>query len=372
MTRTRIAALSALLVFALAPGAAAQNSGTQLLPESDLEATRTGTRGANFLKQGVGARALALGGAYSALSTGVYSLYWNPGGLAHTEGFAAAYSYAALFEDADITHHFMGVVLPALGGTIGLSGIFFDSGDIPRTTSDFPRGGDPTFGDSFNWTGTAIGLHYGRLITDRLSVGAAGKFVSEGIADAEAQYVGFDAGVLFDTGIYGTRLGAAVTNIGSEGRMRGGAVNRRLAGENTGLDILRDFRINLETESFALPSSFHFGIRTSLVGGPTAVLAPNPSHNLIVAAQVDDAIDGPIQPALGLEYAFRDLFYLRGGKRAVNEERDDSFRSFSHGLSAGLGVQLPIGEERFVGFDYAWVDMGELENVQVLSFDLHF
>lgn len=372
MTRTRIAALSALLAFGLTPGAVAQNTGTQLLPEAELDVTRAGTRGANFLKQGVGARALSLGGAYSALSTGVYSLYWNPGGLAHTDGFAAAYSYAALFEDADITHHFMGVVLPALGGTVGLSGIFFDSGDIPRTTSDFPQGGDPTFGNFFNWTGTAIGVHYGRLITDRLSVGAAGKFVSEGIADAEAQYVGFDAGVLFDTGIYGTRLGAAISNVGTEGRMRGGAVNRRLDGQNTGLDLLRDFRINLETESYALPSSFHFGIRTSLVGGPTAVVAPNPNHNLILAAQIDDAIDAPIQPAFGLEYAFRDMFYLRGGKRAVNEERDDAFRGFSHGLSAGLGVALPIGGARTVGFDYAYVDMGELENIQVLSFDLQF
>src|SRR5690606_8017780 len=139
---------------------------------------------------------------YTAMADDIYALYWNSAGLAHIQSLSAAFSHAALFEEADITHQFVGVALPMLGGVFGVSGIFFDSGDIPRTSELFPQGGDPDFGDTFTWTGSAIGLHYARFITDRLSVGFAAKVVTEGITGATASYVGFDAGVRFNTGVF--------------------------------------------------------------------------------------------------------------------------------------------------------------------------
>ena len=41
--------------------------------------SKTGTTAAQFLKIGIGARALALGGAYSAIADDASALYWNPG-----------------------------------------------------------------------------------------------------------------------------------------------------------------------------------------------------------------------------------------------------------------------------------------------------
>lgn len=372
MIRRTVAALSTLGLLLVASQATAQGSGTTLTPDPDLEGTRVGTRAAVFLKQGVGARGLAMGGAFAPATDDIYSLYWNTAGLASLDNLAVGYTYANLFGDLDLTHQFAGVALPAFGGVVGVSGIFFGSGDIPRTTERFPQGGDPTFGDSFEWSGQAIGLHYARFITDRLSVGLAAKSISEGISDARASYVGFDAGIRFQTGIFGTTIGAALTNVGTEGRLEGGVVDRQLDGEETDLDVLRELDVNLQTTDFLLPSAFHFGIMTSLIGGPSAVIRPSADHSLLAVLQVDDAIDTAIQPSFGAEYGYRDFVFLRAGKKMVNEARDSEFRDAAYGLSVGGGLRIPLGTTRRAAFDYGFVEMGELENVQVFSFEFVF
>jgi len=367
----RFSAFAALFAITASAPLAAQGQGSYYEPDPKLEGTRVGTRAADFLKMGVGARGLALGSAYTAMADDIYALYWNSAGLAHIQSLSAAFSHAALFEEADITHQFVGVALPMLGGVFGVSGIFFDSGDIPRTSELFPQGGDPDFGDTFTWTGSAIGLHYARFITDRLSVGFAAKVVTEGITGATASYVGFDAGVRFNTGVFGTTIGAALTNVGSEGRITGGPVDRRINGQETELDLLRPLEIGIRTTPASLPTAFHFGIQTSLVGGPSAVLAPSPNHRLVALVQVDDGIDSAMQPSFAAEYAFREILFARIGKRMMNEPRT-GFRESMHGASAGFGVRMPLGGGRRAGFDFGYVDMGELENIRVFSFEFVF
>lgn len=61
---------------------AAQRQGTFLTPGNDESTTRVGARGANFLEIGVGARAQALGGAFTSLASGASAMYWNPAGIA--------------------------------------------------------------------------------------------------------------------------------------------------------------------------------------------------------------------------------------------------------------------------------------------------
>src|SRR5437879_1768420 len=46
------------------------------------EASDTGTTAANFLKLGIGPRAIAMGEAQVGLADDVYATYWNPAGLA--------------------------------------------------------------------------------------------------------------------------------------------------------------------------------------------------------------------------------------------------------------------------------------------------
>src|SRR5476651_666810 len=46
-----------------------------------LFAADTGTTGANFLKLGIGPRAIAMGNAQVGVADDVYATYWNPAGL---------------------------------------------------------------------------------------------------------------------------------------------------------------------------------------------------------------------------------------------------------------------------------------------------
>src|SRR5881397_2293255 len=127
-----------LLVPCLAAG---QTSGTVLLPDPANPVTRVGTRGANFLEIGVGARALGLAGAYTGVAEGVTALYWNPAGIAELEGPAAALSIAKLYGDLGIKHNFAGGVLPrGSNGAFGIALTQLSSGAMERTTEAFPEG----------------------------------------------------------------------------------------------------------------------------------------------------------------------------------------------------------------------------------------
>lgn len=358
--------LAAVLVTALAaPGLAAQTRrGTYLVPTNE-PTSRVGARGANFLEIGVGARGQALGYANTAMAHGADAMYWNPAGLATADGFVASFSRADLYSGLGITHDFAGVAVPFAGGVIGVSYIGLNSGDMVRTSEAFPAGGDPTFGSTFNWSSSAVGLHYARRLTDRLQIGFTGRAVSEGTLDASSRWWAVDVGTQFTTGLYGITLGAALANIGPSARLEGALITQRV---NTDQAFPFVLPVRYNTVAYQLPTTFRFAVMTDLVGSADALFAANPNHSLKFAVDFNDGVDTDLQTSLGMEYSFRGLIFLRGGKRYLNEAHAD-FRSFSDNLSFGGGLRLPMFGRHF-SFDYAYTNMGDLENVQVFSFEL--
>src|SRR5690349_13945573 len=93
-----------LLLSAVAAGAcllparaSAQIGGVILQPGDHASVSRVATRGAAFLSLGVGARALALGGAATATSTDLSSMYWNVAGLGEVTMATAFASHEKLY-----------------------------------------------------------------------------------------------------------------------------------------------------------------------------------------------------------------------------------------------------------------------------------
>jgi hypothetical protein len=361
---------AAALVLALLPAAAAgleaqDRRGEARTPLPGDNVYRIANRGASFLELGVGARALALGGAYVAIAEGVSALYWNPAGVADLPGVAGAISYESLYENSGLTNTFFGIAAPIGTGAVGLSMIQFSSGEIERTTERYPEGNDPTAGGHVEWTATAMGLTYARQITDRLQVGVTGKFASEGINFARATYYGGDVGFRFRTGLYGLTIGTALVNIGNRARMEGNATNRDIPPTNEPfLPTQRTLPSEMRTTAVLMPAAFRFGVRSELIGGADALLQPSPEHSLVAVGEMVNQINAPVMPSFAFEYGFRELLFLRGSKLFRNGAEAES--QFGEGLAAGFGVRIP-GLGRRVALDYAYktIELGSSQSVSI-------
>jgi hypothetical protein len=315
----------------------------------------------------VGARGQALGGAGMALIRGVEAMAWNVAAIAETQKFSVGWAYSNLYSDADITHQYGGLILPLNEASgIGVSIVALQSGDMLRTSEAYPDGGDPQFGETFDFTGFATAVGYSRLITDRLSFGLALKFVSEGITNAKASWVGGDVGALFRTGLIGTTIGGAITNVGGEARMEGPAVTAAVGQGTDAFQTGENVSVRYDTKKLLLPTAFRFSALFDVTGTPEAWFPQvGPDHNLRLMLDFYDSISTPLQPSVGMEYAFRDFGFLRLGKRWLNEDRAD-FRDFWTGAAVGAGVKIPLGEYS-IGVDYAFTDQSVLGNTQTFS-----
>ena len=60
--------------------------------------SKAGTTALDYLEQGMGARAIGMGRAYSALSEGADSLFWNPAGLAQSDSAEVLLNHQPLVE----------------------------------------------------------------------------------------------------------------------------------------------------------------------------------------------------------------------------------------------------------------------------------
>src|ERR1019366_8604244 len=79
----------------------------------------SGTSGGNVLSMGVGARAIAMGEAYTAQADDVSSLYWNPAGLGILNQSQASFMYNQAYEGLSFNN--ASVATPLENGGIGAS-----------------------------------------------------------------------------------------------------------------------------------------------------------------------------------------------------------------------------------------------------------
>ena len=363
MHRPRI--LYAAVALCWSATAAAQLPGTMI--SDNTQTTRVGTRGANFLHIGIGARAQGMASAASASTDGPSALFWNPANIVNRESFSAFVSYMSLYGNSGLTDIAGAITVPIGQGAVGFSIRQFGSGEMERTTEVAPDGNDPTFPGSFTWNSMAFTGHYARNITDRLASAIGFRYVQEGVTFAKISFFGADISTRFRTGLYGMTVSASLQNIGTNGQFGGPGVDRAITAQReNGQPTGRDLPVEYATMEVQMPTSFTFGILSNLYGDAEAVLGSSSSHTLIAEVNFRDAVDTDIQPSIGVEYGFRGRFFARAGRKFFNERH--AYWEGTAGDAVGAGAHLPV-MGRTLRIDYAYVLMGQLQSNQVLSFE---
>ena len=169
-------------------------------------------------KSGIGARALAMGGAFVAVANDATAVVWNPAGLAQLNDTRLAGMSTDLY-GLGITHQFIGAVTTFANLGIGLA---WERGAVTGQVVDE----DGVAGSAFTWNESTI---VGTLATNIMDIGLAGANVKYYMADSglgdTASGFGFDLGVLVNLGDMFTIGISAVDLGGSKLSWTGGATD---------------------------------------------------------------------------------------------------------------------------------------------------
>lgn len=349
--RTKNRFLILLLAAALAAGSAGTARAQDNAPDKGT-ITKVGTTAAQFLKLGVGARAIALGGSYVAVASDLSALYWNPAGLARLDGGAVQLAHTQYL--ADIDYNFAAVGIPVGAGTLAASLLLLDSNDMEVRTVYRPEG----TGERFRVQNFALQLSYGRNLTDRFAIGGTLKFIQERIWHSAASSVAFDVGTLFTTPYDRLHLGASFSNFGPKMQMDGRDVifsEDPTPGQDGVVEIVNARYL---MDQHPLPLIFRMGLAWDAVRMD--------DHTLVFTTDAAHPNDNSEYVNVGAEYDFRDLLALRAGYRNLFEVDGEQ------GLTFGGGVNLRIDRSLRVRIDYAYADFGRLDQTHWFTFNLGF
>lgn len=284
---------------------------------------------ASFLKVGVGARAGAMGGAYTAVADELTAIYWNPAGLAEIKKTEIGAMHASLYNEA--RYNFIGGA-HALGGGVGAIGLNYldyltlEGRDINRNLT----------GD-FGASDLAFNIGYGQMIGEGLAAGANIKYIRSKIENESATGAALDLGAQYKLNSLPLDFGLALQNIGPKMKF-------------------------IEARE-SLPFTIAFGA------------AYKPKESVILAADYKQRPnDADNEFGIGAEYKLNALFALRAGYNTKSANPNKSGKSGGTksldnllGLSAGVGINIAS-----LQVDYSFTPSGELGNTQRIYISAKF
>jgi hypothetical protein len=325
-------------------------------PEVLPKTSKVGTAAAVFLKIPVGSRESGMGGAFVALAEGPTSMFWNPAGLASSKDFQLSLMQNQWI--VELSHLFAGVSFPFAKGGIGLSVISLASDPVEITTVEEPSG----TGYYYNYSDLAVGLSYGRNLTDRFSVGSTIKIIQEKIYHESAHSVAIDIGSILRTNFYGFRIGMNLSNFGTDMRFTGRDLDvpyRRTLGLGEEESPAYEVQASLNTIYWRIPTNFSFGVATDILSLKESEDEKGESDSKLWLSAVGNyPNDGDFGFRLGSEFDFRQLFFIRAGYR-LEEYR--SYPTFGFGINVS-GVNV----------DYSYADLGVFNSVNMFTVLIDF
>jgi hypothetical protein len=295
---------------------------------------RQGEAGAYELLMNPWARSAGLSSMTVSNVTGVEAMRINIAGLSRINKTEIAISHTDYLTATNTKINAFGIGQKVgKNGTLGLSLMAIDFGEIDVTTTEQPDGTGGTYEPTF----FNIGIGYSYIFDNKISVGFTFRVVSESNSEISGMGVAIDAGVQYVTGERDNfKFGICLRNVGTKMRFSGQGLSIRLDpddnGPNSGIVLKQD------AATFELPSLLNIGISNDFRIG---------NHHRITAlvsftgnSFSRDQIGG------GLEYSFRERFMLRAGYRAeIGSEEDVQINNVYSGLSVGATFALPMSKK---------------------------
>lgn len=311
-----------------------------------------------FLSIGVGARALAMSNTQVSFVNDGTAGYWNPGGLLgmtsdrqlslmHSEYFAgiAKYDYGSFAVKFDEN------------SAGALSIIRFGVDDIPNTTELIDNQGNVDYNriTSFSAADYGIIFSYARKIPkfEGLCIGGNVKIVRRVIGDFAGSWgFGLD---------FGAQYKYKNWNFGLMSRDVTSTFNA------WSYDLSdRMIEVFVATGNEIPTNSIEFTLPKFILGASRKFDLPK-NISALIAIDFDITTDGKrnvllkskpfsIDPHLGIELGYQDIFFIRGGFGNIQKESDFIKNQFwSYQFNVGVGVVI----KKILSIDYALSDIGD-------------
>jgi len=314
--------LALSLLLAVAPSSAGIFSGE-----------KTGTTGATFLKIEVGARPVAMGGAFVAVANDANTTYWNPAGLAQLEDRQITAMHNEWLED--IRYEFLGYVQPIRSEKrvhgFGISAMASYTGSLEARSTETlePEG-------TFGAYDIAVAGAYACKVSKTVSVGANLKLIHQRIEDETAWSGAVDIGLLY-------------TLSGPRRKVSKGKFQLGFAVQNIGPGI------KFIEESDQLPLNIKAGIARTLE-------LRSIDSKLTLAFDVNAPIDNVPNAHFGTEFVYGKMKDAELAARVGYKTNTIKDLNALSGLSAGAGFVW-----KRMAIDYVWVPYGDLGNTHRIS-----
>jgi hypothetical protein len=313
-----------------------------------------GTNAASFLEIGVGARALAMGGAYTAIANDASALYWNPAGIVWLANPQIHVTHNNWFLDSKHDYISAVVPLPSLNSAVGLSFNTLGFDEQPVRTVENPEG----TGEFYDARDLALGLSFATALTDRFSFGLTAKYIEERIWHESGGAFAADFGIFYNTQVEGLKLGFSISNFGTTLQLTGRDLDN-VVDPDASVQNFDRVPVSYKTQATPLPLLFRVGASYQKSLGSFG--------SLVAAVDLNHPSNATESINLGLEYGFADMFFFRGGYQNLFEKNSVA------GLSLGGGFDWYSQDQSYgVRIDYAWSDWGILSNSQRISVDIIF
>lgn len=327
-----------------------------LLCVSIIKAQTTRKYSNEFMNIGVDAAALGMSNAVVAHSADVNSGYWNPAGLVHLEDNQLALMHSSYF--ANIANYNYAAFAKPLDdrSAIGISIIRFGVDDILDTTQLIDDQGNVNYDRINLFSAVDYGLTFSyarKMKVPGLNYGVNAKVIRRIIGDFASSWgFGLDLGIQFES--------SNNWNFGVMAR----DITTTFNSWSIDKDKLADIQDAIEGQNQEVPDGTELTL-PKLQIGISKMFEFNYDYTLRTEidlnmrfAETNDIIStsfASINPALGFEFGYTDLVFLRAGVgNFQNELQIDNSEDLTFQPNFGVGFKY-----NGIQIDYAFTDIGD-------------